>query len=412
MNQSEPPISTIANEKLFLFVLALASFTHMTDITIIIPLGGVFMKSFEITPQEFAVIVSSYKFSAAITGLIGATFIDRFDRKKALLVVYLGFLLGTTFCALAGNYELLLIARAITGGFAGLITALVISTIGDAIPYERRGAAMGIVMTSISAASVVGVPFGLYLVDLYNWTAPFFFLSLCSLIVVICMYFMLPEMKGHLLTQSAKPHPLKIIQSIAVNPIQRNALLLELILYLGPFIVIIFMTPYFLNNVGFEQKQIKYIFLAGGILTVITSPIIGRLADKFGKFPLFFILAILVLIPSFLITHLPKDAIIISLIISTTFIVLVSGRFVPTHAIVTSLVEANSRGGFMSINSSLQQMGSGIASILIGMIVVESPTGQLENYSVVGYISVLLGLVAILLAKSLQAHMGLASKAM
>lgn len=89
------------SERLLLLILAAVQFTHIIDFMIIMPLGPQFMRVFDITPRQFSVIVSAYAFCAFIASLMSAMFIDRFDRRKALLVLYIGFILGTLACAWA-----------------------------------------------------------------------------------------------------------------------------------------------------------------------------------------------------------------------------------------------------------------------------------------------------------------------
>ncbi len=90
-----------SHERLVLLVLAAAQFINIVDFVIVMPLGSRLMRTLEISPQQFSLIVSSYTFSAAAAGLLSALFIDRFDRKTAFLTVLSGFSLGTLCCALA-----------------------------------------------------------------------------------------------------------------------------------------------------------------------------------------------------------------------------------------------------------------------------------------------------------------------
>ena len=98
------PETPVMNEKLLLFLLAMVQFTHIIDFMIIMPLGKQFMQLFDISPQQFSVIVSAYALSAFAVGFLSAMYIDRFDRKKALAFTYLGFTLGTFACGLANDY--------------------------------------------------------------------------------------------------------------------------------------------------------------------------------------------------------------------------------------------------------------------------------------------------------------------
>src|SRR3954447_19431433 len=85
------------NERLLLFVLAAIQFTTVVDFLIILPLGPQYMRVFHLNPGRFGLIVSAYAISAGISGVAAGFFLDRCDRKNALLVLYAGFSLGTLF---------------------------------------------------------------------------------------------------------------------------------------------------------------------------------------------------------------------------------------------------------------------------------------------------------------------------
>src|SRR5690606_41799817 len=93
-----------------------------------------------ITPQQFSLLVASYSITAGIFGFLISFWIDRYDRKKSLLVIYLGFSLGTLACAFAPTYAVLLITRSLTGAVGGVIGALVLSIVSDRSEARRVGA--------------------------------------------------------------------------------------------------------------------------------------------------------------------------------------------------------------------------------------------------------------------------------
>ena len=88
---------------------------------ILSPLGAQLMPALRIPPVQFGLLVSTYAFSAGVSGFLAAGFADRFDRKKLLLFFYTGFMAGTVLCALASSYHVLLIGRLVTGLFAGVV---------------------------------------------------------------------------------------------------------------------------------------------------------------------------------------------------------------------------------------------------------------------------------------------------
>src|SRR6266404_1935082 len=186
--QESVPVSggdaQVPHERLLLMVLAAIQFTAIVDFLIILPLGPQYMRLFGITPAQFGLIVSAYAISAGISGIATGFFLDRFDRKRALLVLYGGFTLGTLFCALAQTYHLLVAARALAGAFGGVTGALILAIVGDVVPEHRRGAAMGMVMSAFSIANICGVPLGLMLASGFNWHVPFFALAGLSVVIL------------------------------------------------------------------------------------------------------------------------------------------------------------------------------------------------------------------------------------
>ena len=392
-------------EKLLLFVLACIQFTHIVDFMIIMPLGDTLMKAFSIKPNQFSYIVSSYTFSAGIVGLISAFFIDRFDRKSMLSYCYLGFLIGTFACAIAPTYYFLLAARIFTGAFGGVLGALVLSIIGDVIPLERRSSAMGVVMAAFSAAAVFGVPTGYFIASKFTWHAPFLFLAGLGVVIFFLIYYLIPPLKSHLNKTGIPTNPFTNIANIFRDANQVKALLFMMLLMFGQFTVIPFIAPYMERNVGFDKNQITYIYLVGGFFTIFTSQIIGKLADKFGRFKVFASFALIALIPLFSITNMGETHIALALVATTLFFIVIGGRMIPATTMITAVVAPQNRGSFMSLNSSVQQISSGIAAFVAGIIVTEiSSGGKFINYHYVGYIAIVANLLAIILANRLKVY--------
>lgn len=367
------------------------------------PLGNYLMPYFDISSQQFSMLVASYTFSAGASGFLAAFFVDGFDRKKVLLFAYAGFLIGTLCCAMSPVYEILLVSRVVTGLFGGLIGAQVLSIVADIIPYERRAAAMGMIMAAFSAASVFGVPFGLFIANLFNWHAPFFFVVILGLLLIPFLIRFLPKMNQHLLDKNRqKVGPLELISDVFKNPSQILALILTAFLMMGHFMIIPFINPFLEFNMGFSKTQTPMVYMVGGALTMITSPFIGRLADKFGKYKMFVFLVLASVPMIALITNLPPIPFYFVLCITGLWFIISAGRFIPAQAMISNVVDPERRGSFMSFNSSVQQFFVGFASVLAGFIVVKMPDNKISNYEVTGYLSIALILSSIFIATLLH----------
>ena len=391
----------MTKEKILLLTLAVIQFSHITDFMILMPLGPQLMDSFNILPSQFALLVSTYTFSAGTSGFVGAFFIDRFDRKKAILTMAAGFALGTLACGFAQTYYSLLITRSITGLFGGVMGALILSIIGDAIPNERRASAMGMVMAAFSVASVIGVPAGLFLADLSDWHMPFIVLGGLALLTLIPMAIYIPSMTDHISSYEQKPSPIQIVRNVTSNKNQMLALLFGSVIMFSHFSVVPFISPYLTTNVGFSDSQIKYIYLIGGALTVFSSPFIGRMADKYGRSKIFTITVLAATAPIFFLTQIGETPIGLVLIITALFFVFGAGRMVPSTAMVSSSVKPQNRGSFMSFNASFRQLTNGVAAFFAGLIITIGEDRLYHNCDLVGYFAIAMGIVSIFISRKI-----------
>ncbi len=391
------------NEWGILLVLAGIQFTHIMDFMIMMPLGPQLMRILHLSPQEFSFLVSAYTFSASIAGFCASFYIDRFDRKQALLSLYFGFILATLCCALAKDYHFLLIARVLAGAFGGVAGATIFSIIGDVIPEERRGKATGFVMSAFSVSAVAGIPIGLSLATHFTWNAPFLMLTGVSTLIVIGAWIALPAIRGHLETQITEKTSVKThLKVIICNRLHLKLFFFISMLMLAGFSIIPFISPYMVANVGLSEKDLPYLYLFGGLTTFFTSNLIGRLVDRYGKFKVFVGVSLSSILPIVILTNLPHSSLIIAVMTMVCFMSLVSGRIVPAMTIITSSIDPKYRGSFMSFNSSIQQMASGSAALIAGIMIGRSETGALTHYNLVGMLSVIATFICIYLVLNIQ----------
>jgi predicted MFS family arabinose efflux permease len=395
------PAKRPAAEFLLLIVLAIINFCHILDFMIMMPLGPQFMRAFSIDAKAFGLLVSVYSFSAAVAGFLAAFFIDRFDRRKALIFVFIGFLVGTFACAIAPNYATLMAARVVAGAFGGVAGGLVFAIIGDAVPAERRGEATGIVMGAFSLASVLGVPLGLWLSNQFEWHAPFFAIAGVSVAALAFSFKALPSMKGHLEKRSNQSAWQNILQ-VCSDKFHIRAFLFMSVLMMGGFSVIPFISAFLVSNAGMPETWLSSVYLFGGGATLLSSPLFGRLADKFGAFRVFVGLIFASLVPLLIMTNLGPSPIPLILVVSTLFMMMMAGRGVVAMTMVNAAVVPASRGSFMVIQASVTQMSSGLGSFLGAQIIVQSAGSPMVGYDMVGAFSAILAVTSLFLAKSLR----------
>lgn len=365
------------------------------------PLSNYLIGDLGISPFQFSLLVAAYSISAFFSGLAIATFIDRYDRKKPLLIAYTGFLLGTLACGFAPTFGLLLAARIVAGLFGGIIGAQVFAIVGDMFSYERRGRAMGIVMGGFAAASILGVPLSLYVTNIFkhNWHLPFLFIGAVALLLIPLVIKVVPEMKSHIKEKEDDESLFTTLIKVIRIPIQRSALTFSGLLMMGHFLIIPFINPYLEFNKGFSKDDIPSIYLVGGIASLTAALYLGKIADKKGKLNIFSLSVFLSLFMVIIITHLPNVLFPIVLLFFAIWFIVATGRIVTAQAMITEVVKPEQRGSFMSINGSIQQLGSGLAALCSGAIVYTDKTGKIHHYDWVGYFSILVLLVSLLFGR-------------
>lgn len=387
-------------ERATLLVLGAVQFTHNLDFMIMMPLGGQLMQAFSISPAQFTHLVAAYGFSAAVSGLAGGFFLDRFDRKRSLLALYSGFGLATLACGLAPTHHTLLAARIAAGAFGGVTGSMVTAMVGDVIPPARRGRAMSIVMTAFPVASVLGVPTGLVLAGKFGWHAPFFLLAGCAAIILLLASLVLP----HLLTAVKNHQPIRQMKAIVSHGVHLRAFAVGAVLVMSGGLVIPFLAPSFVANVGLnESSQLPFAYAAGGIATAFSTPLIGWLSDRMDRLHLLAIMSTCAVIVVLFITRLGPASVATASLMMALFMVTMSGRFAPAMTMITNAVEARYRGGFMSVNSALQQSASGGANLLAGLFVTRDAAGHLAGMPALGYVSAGFFGLTLLLAYGLRA---------
>ena len=384
-----------SREYLLLLTLAGMQFTNILDFMILMPLAPQLMRIFAIDPQHFGLLVSAYTFAAAASGFVAAFFIDRFGRRRALLTVYTGFVVATALCGLAPSYSLLLAARIVAGIFGGVIGALVFTIVADVVPFARRARGTAFISAAFSLAAVLGVPLGLWFAAHFSWRMPFLILAGASAVAWLVAWRVVPVLDGHL--GGARRPPLAQLRAIFGVPNHLRAFAFMIVLLASVFLVIPFIAAYNVANVGIDEADLPYVYFAGGLATLFTAPLIGWLADRYGKKRVFTTLALASLVPIVVMTHLPRLPLATALVVSVVFFVFVPGRFGPAMALVTGSVAPALRGSFLSFNGAIQQLGAGFASLVSGLLVARAADGTLRGFDLAGWCSVAATLLAIVL---------------
>jgi len=377
-------------------VLAFLQFTIILDFMIISPLGAIVMPELHITTRQFGLAVSVYAFSAGLSGILASGFADRFDRKRMLLFFYGGFILGTAMCAMATSYHWLLLARIVTGLFGGVIGSIVLAIASDLFPLEMRGRVMGFVQTAFAGSQVLGLPAGLYFANLWNWHAPFVAIIAVAAPAALVIALGMRPVNAHLRLKQERS-PFRHFLDTLFNPRYTLAFCVTAILATGGFMLMPFGSAFMVNNVGIDMQHIPTVYLVTGLCAVFAGPVIGRAADRFGKFQTFCFGCAVTVTMVAIWTNLGQSPLLTVIIVNVILFIGIFSRIIPSQALITAIPEVTKRGSFNAISASLQQFSGGIASLIAGAVITQESNGHLLHFGWLGDIVIGTTLVSLVL---------------
>lgn len=388
-------------QRFALGMLTLLQFAVILDFMIMSPLGAIIMPTLSMSTEQFGMVVSAYAFSAGAAGLLTAGFADRYDRKKLLLFFFSGFLLGTLWCGLASSFESLLLARIVAGLFGGVIGSIVMAITADLFEPALRGRVMGLLQGSFAASQVLGLPIGLYLASHGGWNVPFLALVALGLVGAVLIVLFMKPVDAHLQAGTAHAGSAgRHLWRTLVQPRHAMAFAITALLTTGGFMLMPFASAFVVHNVGIPLTELPMVYLATGIATIIFSPLIGRMADRFGTMPVFYTGCLITAATVLTYTRLGPSPLWVLVAVNVVMFVGIFARIIPWQALAAGIPAMEQRGAFNAINAALQQLAGGVGSLVAAHLVHLGPDGSLQDFPRVGYVVVAsTALAAVLLSR-------------
>jgi DHA1 family inner membrane transport protein len=262
---------------------------------------------------------------------------------------------------------------------------------------------MGAVMGGFAAASILGVPISLYLTNVFkqDWHVPFILIGALGIVFVPFILRFVPSMTGHIRRDHKKRSLFQSVITVCRVPAQRSALIFSGLLMTGHFLIIPFINPYLEFNKGFSKDHTPMIYLVGGVASLLAAIYLGKVADKKGKLSVFSVSVFFSLFMVLIITAMPNVPFTLVLMFFAIWFVVATGRIVTAQAMISEVVKPEQRGSFMSINGSVQQLGSGLAALCAGAIVVTEKSGKILHYNWVGYLSIIVLLISLIFGRAI-----------
>jgi MFS transporter, ACS family, hexuronate transporter len=256
-------------------------------------LGSFIQKDLGLSNAQLGYIAAAFSFSWAIAGLFMGALVDRYGKRKLMLVTAtVVFSLASVLSGFAAGFVALMGARLLMGIAEGGIMPITQTLIASDVPHERRGLAQGLTqnfganLLANSLGPLVIVWMGVH----YGWRNAFFLSAIPGLVMAFLIAWLVREPKVDAVR--ARPEPGAIKRMLA----DRNMILCILIstLLVAFLLVYVTFTPLYLLNVrGFSQQQMSLIMSSFGIVSMAVAFLVPGSSDRFGRKPVIIIASLL-----------------------------------------------------------------------------------------------------------------------
>jgi predicted MFS family arabinose efflux permease len=393
---------SVTREKMAIFVIAAVQFVNVVDFMMVMPLGPDFAEALGIRVSHMGVLAGAYTLAAGVSGFLCSFFLDRIERRSAIVWSIVGLAIGTGAGAFAINFHTLLWARVLAGIFGGPTSSIGLAIISDLIPHQRRGAAIGRVMIGFSAASIFGVPIGLEVARIGGWNAPFIMVGLSAMIVAVMARVLLPELKGHITDSTFSARNLPIHSLLKQLPVWNSYILLFFVMMSG-FLIFPNVAGYVQLNLKFPRDDMGQLYLVGGLASLAVMTVCGKLVDRFGSLP-WFILGSVGFFAALFLGMYFQPPWISPYGLFVSFMVFGTLRNISMQTLSSKVPIPKERAGFMSLQSAVQHFAMAAGGIVSSRLLSTGVQGELEGIDLIVVFSGILIVLAVMAIIMLSAQ--------
>jgi DHA1 family inner membrane transport protein len=220
-------------------------------------------------------LISGYAIGIAIGGPLLAVATKKMTRKALILLLGGIFVLGQVFCALAPNFELLMLARVLVsivhGTYFGIAAIVAVSLVSP----EKRGFAGALILSGLTVSNILGVPGGTAIGNALGWRATFWAVGIIGLLATLAVAFFLPRNAASETTSGSFVREFKALgrQQIVAS------LFIVILVMIGQYSLFTYIAPLLTNVTGLDTGTVPWLLLLYGVGSTIGVFVGGRLAD-------------------------------------------------------------------------------------------------------------------------------------
>lgn len=359
-------------------LVALIQFVFVIDFMMVAPLGPDYSGALNADNSDIGLVVASYTIAAAISGLLLARFLDRFDRRSVIIFFLTGLSVTTIACAFSNDITDLIVLRFVAGFFGGPAATIAISMIIDVVPEVRRGKSIGKVMSAFSMASIIGIPIGLELSHRGGWEVPFYAVGALILLTALMIRFLLPVMKQHLVHDESQA-AIKITQSFKTLFYRPEALvtyLMTMTSMLAAFFIIPNIAAFMQFNLGYPRDSYGLLYFMGGVISLLVMRVTGKWIDKFD-IKLFSVAGTVGIVVIVYCGFVLTPSLVPAVVLFVGYMSAMSIRNVVSVSMSSMVPSKHERAAFTSLNQSVSHFSAGAGALISSYYLSSNEAGDL-----------------------------------
>lgn len=255
-----------------LLALALGGFgIGLTEFVIAGLLSDV-AKDLEVSVSSAGALIWGYALAVAVGAFTVTAFLAKRPPKTALLVLLGFFVVGNVLTAAAPVFELAFVGRVVTamchGGFFGIGAVLA----GDLVAPHKRASAIATMFSGLTAATVLGVPFGTFVGQQLGWRATFWIIAGIGVLATIGIAALVPARPAPASTSGSQYAVLRRPQVLA-------SIAMTLLIFGGLFGAFIYVEPLVTHVTGYSSAAVPWLLVLFGLGLFAGNIVGGRMAD-------------------------------------------------------------------------------------------------------------------------------------
>ncbi len=351
-----------------IYILALAAFVVGTQSYVFSGLLADLASDLGVSVSTAGQLIAAFAITSAIASPLVVSALSKFERKRVLIASLAGVSvvnLGTAFLPV---FEGFLAARVLVAVVSAGVMPMAGAIGASLVPAERQGQALGIILSGLTIAFIVGVPLGTVVGSAFGWRSTFVFAAIVALAVIPAIAFIVPA-------SAADDTPPKSDWSVLKKPIVLLGLFLIGTSFIAAYPIIAYLGPIITESTGLEGAGIGAMQSAigfGSIGGLIAGSILADRRTFLPNMRVMYLLFALVLGAwSFVFLSGTPGTWINTAFVAMVIFLTSATLIAPSPAIEKALVQADPEQSALTLalNTSVIYLGQGIGAGIGGLVV-------------------------------------------